>query len=182
MLIRREQPADRTEILALIGSAFKSEARDGELPVEVPLTEALFASADYIPELSLVAEATAMGTHAAQAGRLLGHVICTRGWIETQPALGLGPLAVLPEFQKSGVGSALMYAVLGAADAMGEGAVVLLGHRDYYPRFGFRPAGQLGIEPPVPEWEDHFQVRTLREYSPDLRGAFHYSQPFNELS
>jgi putative acetyltransferase len=57
----------------------------------------------------------------------------------------------------------------------------LLGHLDYYPRFGFVPASSLGIEPSVPEWASHFQVRTLSAYDPGLRGVFHHAQPFYEL-
>ena len=74
-----------------------------------------------------------------------------------------------------------MHAVLGAADALGEPVVVLLGHRDYYPRFGFRPAADLGIAPPVAEWAPHFQARALSAYDPDLRGTFRYAAAFNAL-
>jgi putative acetyltransferase len=74
-----------------------------------------------------------------------------------------------------------MHAVLGAADALDEGVVVLLGHPDYYPRFGFRPAAELGIEPEVPEWASHFQARPLAAYHPRLRGVFRYAAPFGEL-
>jgi putative acetyltransferase len=62
-----------------------------------------------------------------------------------------------------------------------EPLVALLGHTEYYPRFGFRPADQLGIRPPVEEWASHFQVRVLTTHRPDLRGTFRYAQPFNEL-
>jgi putative acetyltransferase len=103
------------------------------------------------------------------------------GWVDGHPALGLGPLAVAPVAQRRGAGSALMHAVLGAADALDEGLVALLGHTDYYPRFGFRPAGELGITPPVAEWASHFQVRALSAYEPDLRGSFRYPPPFEEL-
>jgi putative acetyltransferase len=74
-----------------------------------------------------------------------------------------------------------MHAVLGAADALDEPLVALLGHPDYYPRFGFRPAGELGITPPVADWAPYFQARTLSAYQPDLRGAFRYARPFEEL-
>lgn len=74
-----------------------------------------------------------------------------------------------------------MHAVLGAADALAESLVALLGHTAYYPRFGFRPASELAITPPVAAWASHFQVRTLSAYEPDLRGAFRYAPPFEEL-
>ena len=97
-------------------------------------------------------------------------------------ALGLGPLGVLPAWQGRRVGSALMYAVLGAADALDESLVVLLGHADYYPRFGFRPAIEYGVTPPVAEWRPaHFQARPLTAYRPSIRGEFTYPEPFNEV-
>ncbi|MGH3433247.1 MAG: GNAT family N-acetyltransferase, partial [Thermocrispum sp.] len=74
-----------------------------------------------------------------------------------------------------------MHGVLAAADALGEPLVVLLGHTGYYPRFGFRPAAELGIRPPEAAWRAHFQARTLSSYDPSLRGEFAYAAPFTEL-
>lgn len=125
------------------------------------------------PELSLVA----IGADQA----VVGHVVCTRALAGATPVLGLGPLGVLPEFQRGGIGHALMHAMLGAADALGEPLVVLLGHAGYYPRFGFEPAARYGITPPVPEWAPNFQARTLSGYHPRMRGAFTYAKPFHEL-
>lgn len=162
VLIRREQPGDVDAIHTVHRAAF-------DTALEADLVRALRADPGWLPELSLVAE---------DGGRLAGHVVCTRADIAGRPALGLGPLGVLPERQRSGVGSALMHAVLGAADALGEPVVVLLGHRGYYPRFGFSPAARFGIEPPEPAWDDHFQARPLTAYTPGLRGPFRYAAPF----
>jgi putative acetyltransferase len=118
---------------------------------------------------------------AVENNEVNGHVVCTRGYVGSAPALGLGPLGVRPDLQKSGVGQALMHAVIGAADALDEPAILLLGHQDYYPRFGFRPATELGIIPPDPAWGAHFQVRTLAAYTPSLRGEFRYAAPFSRL-
>ncbi|WP_246633798.1 hypothetical protein [Pseudonocardia nigra] len=63
-----------------------------------------------------------------------------------------------------------MHAVLGAADALDEALVVLLGHPGYYPRFGFRPASQLGIEPEVPDRAPAFRARPLTAHHPGLTG------------
>ncbi|HEY7073575.1 MAG TPA: hypothetical protein VH479_25850, partial [Acidimicrobiales bacterium] len=60
-------------------------------------------------------------------------------------------------------------------------AVVLLGHVDYYPRFGFVPARTLGITPPDPSWGDHFQARPLAAWLPGLAGPFRYAAPFEQL-
>lgn len=165
MLVRREHATDIPAIAEIHKAAF-----DGE--VETNLVTALRASDAWLPALSLVAELD---------GRVVGHVVCTRAHVGEVPALGLGPLGVDPAVQKSGVGSALMYAVLGAADALDEPVVVLLGHTDYYPRFGFEPATRFGITPPVPEWGDHFQARPLSTYDSHIRGPFQYAGPFNDL-
>jgi putative acetyltransferase len=93
--------------------------------------------------------------------------------------LGLGPLSVRPDHQRRGVGSALMHAVLGAADALGEPLVALLGDPGYYSRFGFRPSTEYQISPPKPEWQPHFQVRVLTAYRPGLHGTFAYPEPFD---
>ena len=95
------------------------------------------------------------------------------------PVLALGPLAVRPDRQRHGVGSALMHAVLGAADALGEPLAALLGDPAYYRRFGFELSTVYQITPPRPEWQPHFQVRVLSEYQPRLRGMFIYPEPFD---
>jgi putative acetyltransferase len=173
VLIRREVAGDVDAIRAVHTAAFAAQAPAGEPPVEAGLVDALRAGEGWLPPLSLVA--------CALGGVVVGHVTCTRGTVAGRPALGLGPLGVLPEAQGSGVGSALMHAVLGAADALGEPLVVLLGHVDYYPRFGFVAAARLGVEAPDPTWGAHFQARTLTAYDPALRGPFAYAAAFDDL-
>lgn len=141
-------------------------------PGEATLVGWLRDDAGWVPELSMVAELD---------GEVVGHVVCTRGELAGRPALGLGPVSVSPATQRSGVGSALMHAVLGAADALGEPVVVLLGSPDYYTRFGFAPAAELGIEAPEPAWGDYFQARPLSAYDPSVRGKFTYAAPFDRL-
>ncbi len=63
--------------------------------------------------------------------------------------MSLGPVAVLPAYQGLGVGSAVILAGLAEARARGEQLVILVGHLDYYPRFGFRPAVEFGIDGPI---------------------------------
>lgn len=178
MLVRRELPGDAVAVAAVHAEAFAPMYPDAT-PVEPGLVDALRASEAWLPPLALVAEID---------GAVVGHVCVTRATLcsrgegpDELPALGLGPLGVREAHKRRGVGSALMHAVLGAADALDEGVVVLLGHPDYYPRFGFRPAADLGIEPEVPEWAPHFQARPLTAYRPRLRGTFRYAAPFGEL-
>jgi len=97
------------------------------------------------------------------------------------PVLGLGPLSVRPDWQRRGVGSALVHAILGAADALDEPLVALLGDSGYYGRFGFRLSQEYQIAPPQPEWRAHFQVRPLASYRPEIRGTFGYAEPFDRM-
>lgn len=186
MLIRREVPQDAEIIRAVTAAAF---ARPGQgVPAEAPLVDWLRASPAWIPALSLVAIDPVSHLDGADAREgdmggadIIGHVVCTRGHVAAVPVLALGPLSVRPDRQRNGVGSALMHAVLGAADALDEPLVALLGSTEYYPRFGFRPGSDCGITPRVPAWEPHFQVRTLTAYHPETRGTFAYPEPFDRL-
>lgn len=172
VLIRQEAAIDYQRIDTIHRSAFADQAPGGE-PVEVGLVRELRSDVGYIPALSLVAENT--------AGTVIGHVICTLGHLEGARAVGLGPIGVEREHQSGGVGAALMHAVLSAADALEFDVVVLLGHVDYYPRFGFVTASTVGITAPDPEWGDHFQARRLSRWTTELRGQFHYAEPFERL-
>jgi putative acetyltransferase len=195
VLIRREAPGDAWAIRAVTAAAF---ARPGESePVEASLVDWLRDSPDWLPEFSLVA--------VGADGEVTGHVLCTRGIVHiggtgdtgsigltgalgregdgaVASVLALGPLSVRPDMQRRGVGSALMHAVLGAADASDEPLVALLGSTAYYPRFAFRPAREYQITPSHQEWGDHFQVRVLTAYNPAVRGAFAYPEPFARVS
>ena len=164
VLIRRELPADAAAIHALTEAAFGR-------PTEATLVDELRADPGWLPALSLV----------AVDGDVVGHVVATRGRVGDAPALGIGPLSVRPDHQRRGVGSALMHAILGAADALDEPLVVLLGSPDYYRRFGFLRSTDVGVTPPVAEWGPHFQARPLTAYDPALRGVFTYAAPFDRV-
>ena len=172
MLVRVEVPQDRAAISAVVEAAFGR-------PDEARLVEALRTSSAWLTGLSLVAT-----DPGRPRGPVVGHVLCTRGFVGDTPALGLAPLAVVPRRQRSGVGAALIHAVLGAADALGEPLVALLGDRGYYARFGFVRSGELGIDPPDPRWAAHFQVRPLSAYGLHggaLCGTFRYAPAFDAV-
>lgn len=169
VLLRRETPADIADIRRVTTRAFARD--DAPEPVEAPLVDQLRADAGWIPQLSLVAD----------VGGVVGHVVCTRAVLGGQPVLGLGPLSVDPPYQGRGVGSALMHAILGAADARDESLVVLLGSPRYYGRFGFVAARDLGIVAPDAHWGDAFQARPLTTYTPSMRGRFDFAEPFQRL-
>lgn len=169
MQLRSELKQDRPAILGLVEQAF---ARPGNgMPVEAALLAELFDCDEYLSGLSIVAD---------DDGTIVGHVISTRGWIGEEPALGLGPLAVLPERQRQGIGAALLEETRIRAAAMGESVVVLLGHPGYYPKFGYRPAAVLGIEPPDPQWGDAFMALPLEGRAVPT-GPFRYAEPFERL-
>ena len=171
MLIRRETERDIDVICAITTAAFAAGRPPGQTVPEARLIDELRTGPAWLPALSLVA--------VTPAGEVIGHVLGTRGHVGQDPVLALGPLAVRPDRQRYGVGSALMHAVLGAADALGEPLVALLGDPGYYRRFGFELSTAYQITPPRPEWQPHFQVRVLSGYQPRLRGMFTYPEPFD---
>jgi putative acetyltransferase len=176
--LRRSTPADVGSIRSLTAAAFASASHsapsvdDTGDPGEAALVVWLLDDPTALPQLSLVVE---------HHGRLVGHVIGSRGYVDDAPAVGVGPVSVHPEHQGKGIGSALMYGVLGAAQALDEPVAVLLGSPDYYARFGFGPASAVNIAAPEPEWGDFFQAVVLGT-GPVPGGRFRYSEPFDRLS
>ena len=170
MIVRRETAADRVAVEAVTSAAFA--APGGEEPVETRLLRALRRDPRWIPALSMVA----LGEED-----VVGHVVCTRGHVGDVDALGLGPISVLPAWQGRGVGTALMHAIIGAADAAGEPLIALLGDPGFYGRFGFVAASRLGIEAPDPAWGGHFQARALTDCPPGVAGMFTYAAPFADV-
>jgi putative acetyltransferase len=177
VLIRRELPDDIDVIRSVTAAAFRGAVHSAPPvegsgdPGEATLVSWLRADVGWIPELSMV---------AVEGGVVVGHVVCTRAYVGEGPALGLGPVSVLPDKQRSGIGSALVHAVLGAADALDERLVGLVGDPAYYRRFGFVPAASVGISAPDASWGDYFQVRTLTRYD-SRTGRFRYAAPFGRL-
>jgi putative acetyltransferase len=187
-IVRVERPADHGAIRRVHLAAFPTR-------VEADLVDALRAGPGWLPALSLV---------AVLDGVVVGHVVATRGWVDSGehaaasasttgrthpraggssgsplPALGVGPLAVHPGWQRRGVGSALMNTLISTAETLGETLLALLGEPDYYRRFGFRPAAELGVLSPDPGWGQYFQARRLADEAP--RGPFRYAEPFQRL-
>jgi putative acetyltransferase len=167
MLIRPEEPGDWAAVHAVNASAF-------ETPAEAMLVDLLREEAQ--PIVSLVADAD---------GAIVGHILFSPVSLPGHPALrimGLAPMAVTPEHQRKGIGSALVRAGLERCSQLGFGAVVVLGHADYYPRFGFHPSTRFGIgcEYDVPA--DVFMAMELQDgYLQDASGKIQYHAAFSRV-
>jgi putative acetyltransferase len=160
-------------IAAVHAAAFARPENPGAIPPEAGLVDELRASQAWIPALSVV---------ALVDDDIVGHVVCSRATIANSYAvLGLGPLGVRPGSQNRGVGTALVHAVVAAADALDEPLIMLLGNPRYYGRFGFQRAADHGIEAPDPNYGDDFQVRFLTTATGAARGDFRYAPAFDDV-
>lgn len=113
-----------------------------------------------------------------ESGRVVGHALLTRCLVGGQAAVALAPCAVLPEHQRTGAGAAAIEAGLDAARQRGENLVVVLGHADYYPRFGFTPASEIGVTAPFEVPEDAFMTLVLDPEAPVPSGQVAYPAAF----
>jgi putative acetyltransferase len=167
MKIRPETPSDAAAVRAVNLAAFGTST-------EANLVERLREQAS--PVISLVAE---------DDGSIAGHIFFSLATLSGHPALkimGLAPMAVLPNRQRRGIGSMLVRAGLDASSSLDFDAVVVLGHAEYYPRFGFRPASQLGIgcEYDVPD--EVFMVLELKSgVLHGKTGTIQYHSAFKNL-
>jgi putative acetyltransferase len=171
MLIRTEHPRDAEAISSLLADVFALPDSPGEDVPEVVLVQALRRTDAWIPQQSLVATIDE---------ELVGYCLCTRAHVDEVPCLALGPLAVTPDTQRRGVGTALVHEAIDIATDMSEPLIGLLGDRAYYRRFGFVPSRVAGIDPPDPSWGDYFQVKVLAP-RPRVSGVFRYASPFRAL-
>ena len=122
-------------------------------------------------------------------GLIVGHVLLSPCPVEDEDGgrvgevLALGPIAVLPEVQLRGVGSALMATAMSLAVARAVPAIVLLGHPSYYPRFGFVPARGVGLLPPADAWPDAaWMARLLPAWTDSMCGTVRYPEAFEPLA
>ena len=178
MIVRAQLDNDYGAIRYVYAEAFRRPRfrppqDTGSVPPEVGLFEALWEAGDVIPEFSFTARSD---------DGVVGHVTASQATVAADPVVAVGPIGVLPDFQGNGIGSALMDALLAAADAADVPLIVLLGAPEYYSRFGFRPANELGVTPPEPEWGDGFQVRPLNAYTESVAGLFQYASAFSSGS
>ncbi|MEU1896076.1 bifunctional class I SAM-dependent methyltransferase/N-acetyltransferase [Streptomyces pristinaespiralis] len=161
---RPETVADVPAVRAVNTAAFPT-------PGEAALVDSLRQDAEaWLPGLSYVAE--------AEDGSVAAYALLTRCRIGGTPALALAPVATAPGHQRQGAGTAVVRAVLDAARSRGEGPVVVLGHPEYYPRFGFEVAAKHGIRTSFEVPEEALMVLTLDGCEDVPRGTVRYPAAF----
>ena len=168
IMIRSELPEDVEAIYGLNQEAF-------ERTVEAELLNSLRA-----------ANAMTLSLVAVKGSEVVGHISFCPVTIESDQgavdSVALGTMAVSPGLQRSGIGSQLVEEGLGRIRAAGHDIVIVIGHPEYYPRFGFVPAKNYGIrwEHDVPE--EAFMVKELRQGAlKEVRGTVKYRPEFNEV-
>lgn len=165
--IRQEVESDQRAVYKINAAAFETSAEAG-------LIDALRQQAD--PVVSLVAEVE---------GVVVGHILFSPVTLSGHPDLklmGLAPMAVLPEHQRTGVGSELVRAGIEACVKCGATALVVLGHPAYYPKFGFVPSSRFGIDSDYEVPEEMFMAMELLPDSlKGKSGTIKYHDSFSGL-
>jgi len=179
--IRREADADIDAVRAVHTAAFAPQGWVDEPVTEAMLADQLRVDTAWASRLTLVAEVDGVlaGAVSTSYGILSTDAAVVTGAISEIPLAAPGPVGVHPRHQGRGVGSALMHALIGAAEALDEPALVLLGSPDFYGRFGFEPASSVRIQAPEPAWGAHFQVLPLIAFDRSMTGRFRYAAPFD---
>lgn len=162
-ITRAETGADITAVREIDLAAF-------DTPLEADLVDALRTDDSWIDGLNIVT--------TDQDGEVVGHALLTRCHIDDVPALCLGPVAVLPAYQRTGAGTAAIRTALEAAKDRGERFVTVLGHPDYYPRFGFTRASGHGIGITVEVPDEALMALALDPAHPLPAGTIRYAAPF----
>lgn len=171
--IRETNTNDFNDIMAVEKQAFGYDK-------EAKLVAELLADKTAEPMVSLLA------FHKEEA---IGHILFTRAYFdneEAQPMMHiLAPLAVKPEYQRQGIGGMLIRAGLEQLRNMGSNLVFVLGHKEYYPKYGFIPdAAQTGYLPPYPipeEYSDYWMVQAISPTGFDLgKGKIRCSDELNK--
>ena len=168
--IRPERPEDIASIDEINRLAFGGEE-------EAKLIKAIRGSDYFLPELSLV---------AVEDDRIVGHILFSPVTIESSEssvtALALAPMAVVPEYQNKGIGTDLVKHGLAACKKLDYTIVIVVGHPEYYPRFGFKPAREYGLEAPFEVPDDAFMALELVPGAlKNVRGVVKYNPAFDSV-
>jgi putative acetyltransferase len=168
--VRAERPGEEDLVRAINALAFGR-------PEEARIPELIRGTDRWIEGGSLVA--------VDAGGALVGHLLLSEGDLVAADGSEhriwmLGPVAVLPEVQRLGVGSILVRSAIVMATDRGQPILVPLGHPTYYPRFGFESARSIGIDPPQPWSDAAWMALRLPAWTPDLRGVAHFAPAFDD--
>lgn len=165
--IRQESQKDYEEVYMTVKTAFETaEHSDGN---EHDLVVALRNSDSFIPELSLV---------AVKEDKIVGYILFTKIKIGNHEEIALAPLAVLPEYQKQGIGSMLIEQGHKIAKQLGYHYSIVLGSENYYPKFGYIPAIQYGIQAPFDVANENFMAVKLNDADTGIQGVVQYAKEF----
>ena len=170
--LRQETPNDYEEVFQLVKESFSGEKySDHE---EHFLVQRLRKSNHFIPNLSIV---------AAINNKIVGYILLTTAGIkndnEIHPTLALAPVTVLRDYQNQGIGSELIAYAHNSARELGYTSIVLVGHEDYYPRFGYEPAHKYNINFPFNIPDKYCMVLFLKpEIALKIQGTVHYPKEF----
>ena len=165
--IRQESQKDYEEVYMAVKTAFETaEHSDGN---EQDLVVALRNSDSFIPELSLV---------AVKEDKIVGYILFTKIKIGNHEEIALAPLAVLPEYQKQGIGSMLIEQGHKIAKQLGYHYSIVLGSENYYPKFGYIPATQYGIQAPFDVANENFMAVKLNDTDIEIEGVVQYAKEF----
>lgn len=174
--IRQEQIEDYAITEKVVKRAFEgmelSDQKEHELVARIRRAEV------FIPELSLVA------VHN-ESTEIVGHILLSKIKIVHQgqsvESLALAPVSVLPGYQREGVGTRLMHEALKKAKVLGYKSVIVMGHPEYYPKFGFKKASLWGINPPFEVPDEVFMALELEQDALDnVSGVVEYPSVFFE--
>ncbi|WP_288788800.1 N-acetyltransferase [uncultured Elizabethkingia sp.] len=175
ILFRQENKDDYTAVSNVIQRAFENEEMSDHS--EQYLVERLRNSEAFIPELSIVAEINQ---------KIAGHILLTKIKVVNKEnkefdSLALAPVSVLPEYQGKGLGGKLIETAHKKAKELGFGSVILLGHENYYPRFGYEIAKKYGIKLPfdVPD-ENCMAIELIKGSLKGVEGTVVYPNAFFE--
>ena len=172
ILFRQENKDDYTAVSNVIQRAFEKEEMSDHS--EQYLVERLRNSEAFIPELSIVAKINQ---------KIAGHILLTKIKVVNKESvsLALAPVSVLPEYQGKGIGGKLIETAHKKAKELGFGSVILLGHENYYPRFGYEIAKKYGIKLPfdVPD-ENCMAIELIKGSLKGVEGTVVYPNAFFE--
>ena len=165
--IRKENKNDYNEVYNVIKKAFETaEHSDGN---EQDLVVRLRNSKAFIPELSLV---------AVEENKIVGYILFTKIKIKDNIELALAPLAVLPEYQRKGIGKKLIETGHNIAKNLGYHYSIVLGSENYYSKMGYIPAIQYGIKAPFQVPDENFMAIKLNDTNIEIKGTVEYAKEF----